>query len=188
MIPWKDIYDHARKQICVTVPLYGEPYELVEGEDYEITDHYHSDTTLWLELRYIGNYTGSATVGFCVGFDPDGGWYIDYTDDPPPDGIRIGDRLYTTTRGTAEQAHGKLEAGSCRNAKQEIFVADGLSPELEAETWIHEITHAVLGTYRDELSTGWSKGQEERFVKSFAKLAAETIRRNPQYFGRREKQ
>lgn len=177
-INWNEVY--AVVPEAISLSLNGR--ELRQGKDYEITDMAHTADMVVITCSAKPPLSGSRTVIMEIE-NEDGQYFLQGSTKPlPSDSIRIGDRIYTVKRGGKQVKNDTVLDGFITKLSQTIFVADDLPPELERETFIHEILHGCIELYTPLVRKKLSVDEEERFVTALARGIAETLARNPKYF------
>lgn len=179
-INWNEVYAAAPEAISLS--LNGR--ELRQGKDYEITDMAHTADMVVITCSAKPPLSGSKTIILKI-VNEGGKFFLQGSTEPlPDDSIRIGDRIYTVKRGgkPVDKRNDTVLDGFISKHDQTIFIADDLPPELERETFIHEILHGCIELYTPLVRKKLSVDEEERFVTALARGIAETLARNPKYF------
>lgn len=107
---------------------------------------------------------------------------------PLPRRLRIGHLTYTVARDQAAIDRRSVESGGelagwSYDATQTILLAEGLGPDSERETVLHEVLHQCLasaGVRLDDDAAAGVKDLEERAVRSMAGTLLATLRHNRQ--------
>lgn len=85
-----------------------------------------------------------------------------------PKSFKLFGRTFKVTQ--PKQIDGRSSWGSCNYGKAQIKVLKGLSDEDKEQTYLHEITHAILdGLEYNELS------DDEKFVDLFSKALHQVL-------------
>lgn len=177
-INWNEVYAAAPEAISLS--LNGR--QLRQGKDYEITDMAHTGDMVVIKCSGKPPLSGRKTIVLKI-VNENGKYYLQGSNEPlPSNSIRIGDRIYTVERGGKRVKNDTVLDGYICKHDQTIFVADDLPPELERETFIHEILHGCIEMYTPLMRQQLSVDDEERFVTALARGIAETLARNPKYF------
>ena len=178
---WKENIDEIKQG--VEMEINGKVLE--EGKHFDVVDMCHSSDAVLITCRGKDPFFEGEKQVVCRLSREDGKLFLTYSGEPlEGDYYRIGDRLYKIIRQPPKvRSDNTRELGTCNHTHQEITIGTGLPPELEQETILHELAHAVIYAYcKKNLHKVLRRNDEENFVKSFSRGWLQMMKQNPSVF------